>query len=82
MTTLILTTKKTKHFLFLKCLKKCNFYFKMLLKCFEIDSKCNAMLGMIKSTFELKNKTCCITLGVDLRVFNEEKLDILSAKCF
>ena len=64
--TLILTTKKTKHFLFLKCLKKCNFYFKMLLKCFEIDSKCNAMLGMIKSTFELKNKTCRITLGVEL----------------
>ena len=54
--TLILTTKKTKHFLFLKCLKECNFYFKMLLKCFEIDSKCNAMLGMIKSTFELKKQ--------------------------
>ena len=53
-----------------KILQKCNFYFKMLLKCFEIDSKCNAILGMIKSTFELKkklkNKTCCITLGVEL----------------
>ena len=44
--TLILTTKKTKHFLFKNASKnapkmpqKCNFYFKRLLKCSKIDSK-------------------------------------------
>ena len=26
-----------------KILQKCNFYFKMLLKCFKIDSKCNSI---------------------------------------
>ena len=52
--TLILTTGKTKHFLFINASKmaskmpqKCNFYFKMLLKCFEIDSKCNSTLKML-----------------------------------
>ena len=28
----------------------------MLLKYFEIDSKCNTILGVIKSTFELKKQ--------------------------
>ena len=48
------TTGKTKHFLFKnapkkasKILQKCNFYFKMLLKCFEIDSKCNSIPKML-----------------------------------
>ena len=52
--TLILTTKKTKHFLFKNASKnapkmpqKCNFYFKRLLKCFEIDSKCNSIPKML-----------------------------------
>ena len=43
MTTLILTTKKTKNFLLKKMPQKCDFYFKMLLKCFKIDSKCNSI---------------------------------------
>ena len=30
-----------------KILQKCNFYFKMLLKCFEIDSKCNSIPKML-----------------------------------
>ena len=41
--TLILTTKKTKHFLFKKNASKLRLLFQMLPKCFKIDSKRNSI---------------------------------------